>query len=640
MTIKHQRVQKKQRQAVRPNRKAILDVDGIVSLTSQFCETINTPLSMRLFYIAQTQDWPKLHELELNPMDLLCDIIATRLPKGAVVDYDAAQRIERDVLVTQWLKKYPFVHENLHPVMTAKAAFIESEVKCRATNEKFEAGYGSFSTYTRKILFRAAQIVASILEPYRPNVTQHLLNDWGAMEGEIGKKATVGNHGAKANVHENVNRPSIFGDSQYEATKSLLCATYDTVAMRGAHPRYVRGSKVDFVPKTSKTHRTICIEPTVNLYFQAALGEYIRKQLLTAGIDLRSQVNNQRLAVRASAGGGYATLDLSAASDSISYMLVLNLLPPDWFDALDRCRTPYGVYKDKGETTEPFMFEKFSSMGNGFTFPLETLIFYALAKAVAEAEGAYREGDVLAYGDDIIVPTVTYWRLVDVLEECGFSTNKTKSFSHGPYRESCGAYSVRARHIQPVRISEPVKQVPDMYRICNAIFAQALASGGGHCLDRLYRDLYRHALSFLTKAQRLTGPALIHPDWPALLSVVNTHLYDAMYSVERPKFRNKHTYTETVTIKGYRQLSLDSQTKLDPNEVKRTLLYLLHRRRLNKPVPIEGYSQGYLRMFVNEVSYTPEETRQFSLPRKEPGPYVQSSLMFTSSSLRTDMQWL
>ena len=74
------------------------------------------------------------------------------------------------------------------------------------------------------------------------------------------------------------------------------------------------------------------------------------------------------------------------------------LLPEAWFDLLNDCRSQAVSYK--GEWIELNMF---SSMGNAFTFELESLIFWAIANAVCYCSGS--RGHISVYGDDIIVPS-------------------------------------------------------------------------------------------------------------------------------------------------------------------------------------------------------------------------------------------
>lgn len=232
----------------------------------------------------------------------------------------------------------------------------------------------------------------------------------------------------------------------------------------------VAPGKVDFVPKNSKTDRTIVVEPLLNAFFQKGYGSYIRSRLLRYGIDLTDQSRNQQLALQGSVSGDLATVDLSMASDCLSQELVHSLLPYDWAVELDRLRTgtvklPRQVteeliaemnFSDYMRVDQPYTMQKFSSMGNGFTFELESLIFYALACAVVDYLGGDRT--VSVYGDDIIVPVGALDLLTETLTYCGFSLNKEKSYGFGPFRESCGADYLHGFDIRPFYVKTLVSE--------------------------------------------------------------------------------------------------------------------------------------------------------------------------------------
>jgi hypothetical protein len=94
--------------------------------------------------------------------------------------------------------------------------------------------------------------------------------------------------------------------------------------------------------------------------------------------------------------------------------------------------------------------EKFSSMGNGYTFELETCVFACLIAACLQLKG--RAGvlghDFFVYGDDLIVPSDTAKLVIDTLAWVGFKVNSDKSFTDGSFRESCGGDYLRG---EPVR---------------------------------------------------------------------------------------------------------------------------------------------------------------------------------------------
>ena len=240
--------------------------------------------------------------------------------------------------------------------------------------------------------------------------------------------------------------------------------------------------RLAFVPKSAKTHRSIVVEPTLNTMLQAGIGAVLKRRLLRAGIDITDQTRNKGLARQGSLTGELATIDLSSASDTIAKELVKFLLPPRWYNLLNAARTSCVSYKG-----EDFALQMFSSMGNGFTFPLETLIFWALTRSTCPG------GEVSAYGDDIICPAVMAERVMDVLTFCGFAVNRSKSFWSGPFRESCGGDYYLGFDIRPY-------------------YQKHLVSG--QTLFTLHNFYYRLGdtegcdlvMSFIPPSIRLTGP--------------------------------------------------------------------------------------------------------------------------------------
>jgi len=205
----------------------------------------------------------------------------------------------------------------------------------------------------------------------------------------------------------------------------------------------IHAGRLQFVPKNAKTYRSIVVEPILNSFAQKGIGTFLKERLRWAGLDLRSQTRNQNLAMSGSISGDLATIDLSSASDTISLELVAMLLSPDWFSFLSRFRT--GTVEYKGET---FVLQKFSSMGNGFTFELESLIFWTMALACCQVLHLSTR-DVACYGDDIIIPVEAVSLLARVLAVSGFVMNNEKSFVDGPFRESCGSDWFNGFDIRP-----------------------------------------------------------------------------------------------------------------------------------------------------------------------------------------------
>jgi len=235
----------------------------------------------------------------------------------------------------------------------------------------------------------------------------------------------------------------------------------------------VKGNRITTVPKDARTERTIAIEPTLNLMLQLGVDGFVRKRLKRFGVDLDDQTINQKLSHYASLdrfGDTYATIDLKSASDTVSVGLLKILLPPYWFDYLMHIRSPKGDFQGVEIT-----YEKISSMGNGFTFAIESTIFTAIIKAV----GRMLRGDYAfkfaVYGDDLIVPDWLARGVVCYLQQFGFTTNVSKTFFEGPIRESCGTDWFKGQNIRPVFITEVPTDV------------KSLLSDRNRLMRRLYR---------------------------------------------------------------------------------------------------------------------------------------------------------
>lgn len=226
-------------------------------------------------------------------------------------------------------------------------------------------------------------------------------------------------------------------------------------------PEFVPGSVMFTVPKNAEIDRVACKEPEVNMYMQKGVGDYIRSALKSKrGIDLNDQSANQRLAREGSKLGKLATLDLSSASDLISEELVRALLPQKWFDLLDAIRVKRTVID--GVEHELHMF---SSMGNGFTFELESLLFYVITTAVCSLLGV--SGSVSVYGDDIVVPSSAAGMLAKVLAFLGAKLNTKKSYWSGGFRESCGKHYFYGEDVTPFYVGKRIATLTDLMLVLN-----------------------------------------------------------------------------------------------------------------------------------------------------------------------------
>lgn len=265
---------------------------------------------------------------------------------------------------------------------------------------------------------------------------------------------------------------------------------------------YFEEARLETVPKSVSEMRWIEIGPSLATFFQQGFDGFIRRRLKDKwGLDLRDQAPNQRLARLGSLSGikpnSPCTIDLSSASDRIAFGLVASVLPVAWVRAL----LPFRARYVRGIDGESISLEKFSSMGNAYTFSLQTLIFSAVVRAILRTRG-WEGSRWRVYGDDIIVPYRIYNETVAWLEQLGFQVNKEKSFNNDSFRESCGADFLNGTNVRPLYLKKPIVYVTDLYKVLNLVQAQSQRSP---IPARTYEDLYRLLLSWVPPKFFLVG---------------------------------------------------------------------------------------------------------------------------------------
>lgn len=355
----------------------------------------------------------------------------------------------------------------------AALRFVEAERMCRDSNRRFKSLPQNPSLPGPDVsvmLHYAQRKIADVLGGC-PGL--------GDLPFSFGPGANTNVKGAYASPRLKLGAPLECSSNMSPTVQEFLYETPEWAALHDtkvSHDTFVVNvtvapGKVMFVPKNAKTDRSICVEPLLNSFFQKGFGTYIRDRLASFNVFLKDQTRNQKLAHEASVGNRLATVDLSMASDCISRELVWNLLPYDWAEVLDRLRTSVVVlpreldlnminHFDMAGTMEldkPYYLEKFSSMGNGFTFELESLIFYGLC--VAACTHVNEDiSKIAVYGDDLIVPSKAFIPLVTLLSFCGFNLNKDKSFADGKFRESCGSDYFAGFDIRPFYLKEQISE--------------------------------------------------------------------------------------------------------------------------------------------------------------------------------------
>lgn len=377
-------------------------------------------------------------------------------------DYSSACTFRHDYLVVSLLSKWKGLMTGIDTKSVAISAFEKQELICQATNLRLRNHNTAFVT---PIIHRAQRLIAKVLGPFSLKLFDGL-ERWGPGACTDLKRSSAYLDAKMTTLPIPVTRSALAGLAS--AIQSDLHWSYCILDAFPVGPysllphnfAVVEGSLITTVPKSAKTDRTIAIEPRGNMFLQKSVGTVMRRKLRRYGIDLDDQTLNQVMASQAHITL-HSTIDLSMASDSMSEELIYELLPIDWALYLNDIRSR--SYSLDGVKYTPF--RKFSSMGNGFTFELESLIFYAITMACLSDDSS----KVAVYGDDIILPQVDAHVLISALSYFGFETNVEKSYIEGRFFESCGKHYFDGIDVTPFYQKEIVNDFAEHVRLLNRL---------------------------------------------------------------------------------------------------------------------------------------------------------------------------
>lgn len=418
-------------------------------------EALDTPRSLGLYLRAKYELWQEIAEARIDPFH-----------------YNSADGFRRDYSAINALRKYPELPlQGVDREANAAKKFREAEFSCLQTNTRMRL-------WKSRALFPMDPRVDLILHKARSKIS-FLLSDLDL--GEVaeamrwGPGASSANKGAFTSAYHkfDVMPESTLGAIHHAVAAINTVPSWPMHILGVENPcsviksaiRVVPGNRVTYVPKDALVDRVIGVEPHMNVYAQLGFGKVIRRRLKRVGVDLDDQTPNQEAARTGASNGNLATVDLSSASDTISTELVEFLIPEHWYRHLAMLRSYRGTLD--GNVVE---YEKFSSMGNGFTFELESLIFWALSSATLDVL-SLPVSALKVYGDDIVIPTQSYSLLVQVFSFCGFEINHRKSFASSPFRESCGAHWWLDVDVKPVYIDSVPGNVLELFGLINQITA-------------------------------------------------------------------------------------------------------------------------------------------------------------------------
>lgn len=453
-------------------------MDQVQRVAVRFMEQLGTPRALTVAILARYGEVGQMQRLTLDPRQ-----------------YDCAEAFRKDAQATAFLKKVPFPGDDTAREVAAVNDFLACEKVNAATNarlERYVDSQGPFEPCDFPVIAFVEQWrkeFQSVLGPLPSDLTPTFSGG-----------ATVGDPSIRCTAPDKLtSRPQFYPKSAF-----LMSHLGETgwgrswFARFGGYnwePAISRGNVFFTVPKNGVTHRGCCKEASAALSYQLPTGKVIRSRIKRAyGYDIRhSKPDHMRLAMLGSIAGVLCTLDLKSASNSLVYNLVKLLASPSWFAWLDALRAPFTFIDGRWQRLEMF-----SSMGNGFTFELETLVFWSLARTVCKSIGSDPD-TVRCFGDDLIAPNEAARPIMMALRFAGFTTNESKSFSDGWFRESCGGDYFRGVDVRPYSLEVFPTEPQHWISLHNGLQRQAPKEAAA--VLPLIRGMVPRAI------QQLSGPA-------------------------------------------------------------------------------------------------------------------------------------
>lgn len=434
------------------------------STIRNFFASLDTPRALTSWLLYESGEHVQLSQLTFNPHE-----------------YNDLENARSALAATKFLSKFSGLSTNVDTSAVAFQKFLKAEDQCRHTNERISRNDFK-NNHSAGVLMHMRHQIETMFSGV---ITPDLFVDscgWGPGATTLLPRSQVSSP-KKFSYERKINRRG------YEFVKPWFHLAFPhwdlTFEIDGE-------SKIIFVSKDATSDRTIEIQPGLCLWFQKSIGSIMRNVLKRNGIDLNSQVHNQKKARVASIFNTITTCDFSSASDTISYRLVEEAIPSQLFTLLDVFRTDTGRVKGNSEC---IAFQKFSAMGNGYTFELETLLFYTMAVACCGILGIDHSG-VSVFGDDVILPTAAYDLYCSVSADLGFTINSKKSHSDSYYRESCGEHYWNGVDIKPIFHKEPLHDKTSIILLANNIRRLSHRRSSSGC-DSSFRYCYQVLTHYL-----------------------------------------------------------------------------------------------------------------------------------------------
>jgi hypothetical protein len=360
------------------------------------------------------------------------------------------------------------------------------------------------------------------------------------------------------------------------------------------------------------------MEPNTLMFFQQGvldtMCQLIESSIVGRFVRLRDQSFNRKLSQIGSLTNKIDTLDLSSASDSLSYELVKMIFPTSWQIPMRATRSKDVELPDGSIITV----KKFAPMGSALCFPTQCITFWAVC-ILAACLYTYLDSSSVEpfsswlnpsrvwrvlhlfwqntsstsvgfqplgiYGDDICVDSRLTYIIKPILTSLGFVVNDDKSFTATQsFRESCGGFFVRGYDITPLYFSvKGVREFTTPEHVASQV--HMINDSWSRRYKHLYRFLRRTILTWGSKAFLNPIPHVTNPQYFGIMctSSKNSHLR-RRYNVNYQRYEVRSwtiSYTDKIppgnllgALESYEHMRwwASHRRKEDPTEVHSSVL--------------------------------------------------------------------
>lgn len=158
-------------------------------------------------------------------------------------------------------------------------------------------------------------------------------------------------------------------------------------------------------------------------------------------------------------------------------------------------------------------------MGNALTFPVESLIFWALVRSGIKVSHGVNCDDILVFGDDILFPAKYYDSVIRMLSMAGCKPNTGKTFRSGLFRESCGVDAFNGVNVTPYRTrQEDIRTARGINSYID--LAKRLRINGYECSASFIYSSIRKRMGYLPLCNNPLSQGIVeyvNRDWAYLL---------------------------------------------------------------------------------------------------------------------------